>query len=250
MLWTNPTPTAVTAAVAATTTQAFPLPVQDTSNKSTNGAFAKCFLNGGTCPSTGTFPINNVKYDDGSPSGIALPNWFEISQANNNNQNLVIKPTGASHIGTHKIKVVFDSTHGPNPNYHALTITVTCQVVSITQPSNPNTNLSYNVYDPSNTKHQWTSADYTQVPPCGYTLQSSFTWTGVDASTALTSSNGALTIYTTKKSNAGTFALKLSNTVTIASNGPAGSSTFTPANDNEKIVFTVTVVDPCTTATI
>ena len=250
MLWTDPTPTAVTAPVAGTTNQVFPLPVQDTSNAATNGAFAKCFLNNGSCPSTGTFPISDVKYDDGSPSGIALPNWFEITQANDNNQNLVIKPTGASHIGTHKIKVVFGSTHGPNPNYQALTITVTCQVVSITQPANPTQNLSYNVYDPSNTKHQWTSADYTQVPPCGYTLSSSFTWTGVDASAALTSTDGALTIYTTRKTNAGSFPLKLSNTVTIASNGPAGSTTITPSGDNEKIVFTVTVVDPCITATI
>jgi hypothetical protein len=251
LLWTNPTATAVTAAVAATTTQAFPLPVQDTTNTATNGAFAKCFLTGGPgCASTGTFPIASVKYDDNSPSGIALPNWFEIAQASDNAQNLVIKPTAAAHIGTHKINVVFDSTYGPNPNYHALTITVTCQVVSIAQPSNPTTNLSYNVYDPSNTAHSWTATDYTQTPPCGYTLASSFAWEGVSTPAALSSTNGSLVIYTTKKANAGTFALKLANTVTISSNGPAGSSTFTPSGDSEKVVFTVTVVDPCSTATI
>ena len=147
MLWTNPTSKAVIAAVAATTTDSFPLPVQDTSNTASNGAFAKCFLNSGTCASSGTFPIADVKYDDGSASGIALPAWFEISQAANNAQNLVIKPTAAAHIGTHKIKVIFDSTYGPNPNYEAMVITVTCQVVSIAQPSAPVSNLSYNVYD-------------------------------------------------------------------------------------------------------
>lgn len=42
----------------------------------------------------------------------------------------------------------------------------------------------------------------------------------------------------------------MSNTITIASNGPAGSTTFTPSGDSEKVVFDVTVTDPCTTATI
>ena len=80
-------------------------------------------------------------------------------------------------------------------------------------------------------------------------MSSSFTWTGVDATSALTSSAGALTIYTTQKTQAGTYAVKLSNTVTIASNN-GSPSTFTPSGDGEKILFTVTVVDPCTTATI
>lgn len=80
MLWTAPSVTAVTARVAFTTTETFPLPVQDTSNSASNGAFAKCFLAGGPgCASTGTFPIGDVKYDDGSASGIALPSWFEIT---------------------------------------------------------------------------------------------------------------------------------------------------------------------------
>jgi len=52
-----------------------------------------------------------------------------------------------SHVGTHGILVVFDTTYGPNPNYKALTITVTCQVTSIAPPAAPTTNLAYNVYD-------------------------------------------------------------------------------------------------------
>ena len=153
MLWTNPTATAVTAPVASTTSQTFPLPIQDTSNTATNGAFAKCFLNGGTCASSGVFPIASVKYDDGSASGIALPGWFSISQSLTNSQSIDISPTDASHIGTHRINVVFESTYGPDPNYQALVITVTCTVTSITQPAAPTTNLSYNVYDASNTHH-------------------------------------------------------------------------------------------------
>lgn len=106
------------------------------------------------------------------------------------------------------------------------------------------------MYDPSNTVHNFVDADYTLTPPCGYSIISSFDWTGVDATTAITNSNGALTIYTTKKSEAGTYPLKLSNIVTIAANGPANTSTFVPATDGEKVVFTITIVDPCTTATI
>jgi hypothetical protein len=250
MLWTNPTAKTVTAPGAATTSETFPLPVQDTTNKATNGAFAKCFLSGGSgCASTGTFPIASVKYDDNSPSGIALPSWFVITQASDNNQAIQIKPTAASHIGTHKIKVVFDSTYGPNPNYQALTITVTCVVTSITQPAAPTTNLSYTVYDKSNSHHSFTTSQYTQTPPCGYTMTSVFTWTGVSASPALTNVDGALTIYTTKKAEKGTYPLKLQNVVTIASNG-GSSTTFTPATDAERVVFTVTVVDPCDAATI
>ena len=44
--------------------------------------------------------------------------------------------------------------------------------------------------------------------------------------------------------------MKLSNTITISSNGPAGSTTFTPASDSDKVVFTITVTDPCVLATI
>jgi len=106
------------------------------------------------------------------------------------------------------------------------------------------------VYDATNAYHDFTSATYTQVPDCGYTVTNSWSWEGVDATTALTSSGGALSIFTTKKAEAGTYEVKLSNAITIASNGPAGSTTFTPASDSEKTVFTVIITDPCATATI
>ncbi len=72
MLWTNPTAATATVAVASDSTETFVLPVQDTTNTATDADFAKCFLNGGTCASTGTFPIANVVIDDGTPSGAAL----------------------------------------------------------------------------------------------------------------------------------------------------------------------------------
>jgi hypothetical protein len=45
--------------------------------------------------------------------------------------------------------------------------------------------------------------------------------------------------------------LQLSNEITITdTEQPSGSRTFTPSGDSEKVVFTITVTDPCTTATI
>jgi hypothetical protein len=164
MLWTNPSPTAATVAVSADSTQTFPLPIQDTSNTASNAAFAKCFLNSGTCPSTGTFPIADVKIDDGTPSGAAIDSsWMIITQSATNSQTIEIKPRLASHIGTHKIKVIFDSLHGPNPTYEALTITVTCQVTSVAPPAAPSVgdaSLTYTVYDPTNISHDYSAATW------------------------------------------------------------------------------------------
>ena len=61
---------------------------------------------------------------------------------------------------------------------------------------------------------------------------------------------GALVVSTSLRSLAASHEVKLGNTLTIANNGPAGSTTFTPSGDSEKIVFTVTIEDPCLTATI
>ena len=75
----------------------------------------------------------------------------------------------------------------------------------------------------------------------------------MDATTAITATNtlsAALTIFSTVKTDAGTYPLKLSNTLTITSNGPGGSTTFTPASDADRTVFTITIVDPCASATI
>lgn len=176
MLWTNPSPTAVTVAVASTDTPAFPLPIQDTANTANDATFAKCFLAGGTCPSTGTFPIANVKYADGTSSGAALSGytWLTITQSADNTQTLNVAPVAASHIGVHNIIVNFDSTFGPNPTYTALTITVTCQVTSITPPAAPVSDLSYSVYEASNTVHDFTTAAYVQTPPCNYAVTNNF----------------------------------------------------------------------------
>ena len=106
------------------------------------------------------------------------------------------------------------------------------------------------MYDATNNYHDFTSATYTQVPDCGWPVTNSWSWEGVDASPALTTSGAALSVYTTAKAEAASYEVKLSNTITIASNGPAGSTTFTPSTDAEKTIFTITITDPCSSASI
>ena len=241
----------MTVAVGTPQSPTIPVPTADTSARSSNTAFDKCYLSGSTdCAETGSFSASDVTYDDGTPSGTTLPSWITFSSTGNKVQTITVSPTDGTHTGDHNIKVIFDSTYGPNPDYTALTITVTCQVTSVAPPAAPTTNLEYIVYDATNSYHDFTSSTWAQTPDCGYAVTNSFSWEGVDASSALTASGAALSVYTTQKSQAAVYTVKLSNTLTIASNGPAGSTTFTPSADSDKTVFDITVTDPCTTATI
>jgi hypothetical protein len=81
-------------------------------------------------------------------------------------------------------------------------------------------------------------------------MTDSFTWEGDSATPAITTSGATMTIYSGDRSQAATYPVKLGNEITIASNGPGGSTTFTPAIDADKVIFDVVLVDPCTTATI
>lgn len=147
--------------------------------------------------------------------------------------------------------------YGPNPTYEALTLTVTCQVTSVAPPAAPSVgdaSLTYTVYDASNVSHDYTASTWVQTPPCGYAVSNNFSWDGHAATTAITvdasSSVAALSIFSTKKADAGSYPIKLSNTLTIANNGPGGNTVFTPALDADKTVFTIIIVDPCETAII
>ena len=81
-------------------------------------------------------------------------------------------------------------------------------------------------------------------------MSNSFSWEGVDTTTSITANGAALSIFSTQKADDGSYPVKLSNTITIVSNGPASNTVFTPAADADKTVFTIIVVDPCKTATI
>lgn len=100
-----------------------------------------------------------------------------------------------------------------------------------------------------------TSLVYVQAPPCGYAYTSSLTWTGL-TTFITTPSNFILDVFsqdttvggTTSAAPSQTYTMTLANDITIASNGPAGSSTF--AASGATITFTITITNPCWTTTI
>lgn len=61
-----------------------------------------------------------------------------------------------------------------------------------------------------------------------------------------------LKVHTIKTSDAGTYEVKLLATITIAENGSNRNEVFPSgsANDSDKVIFNVILVDPCETATL
>ena len=114
--------------------------------------------------------------------GSALPSWVTFTSTGNKVQTISLAPADGTAIGTHTIKVVFDPTNGSDVSYSALTVTVTCQVTSVTAPAAPTTNLQYYVFAATNYKHDFASATYTQVPNCGYAKTDDWAWTLVNNS--------------------------------------------------------------------
>ena len=154
---------------------------------------------------------------------------------------------------SHTLFATFSSTHGADPFYTAFIFTVTCEVTSFTNPSDPS-NVSYTLFT-SSLEVDLTSLVYVQSPACGYAYTSSLTWTGLETFIT-TSTDYIVDVYSQAISTAGTsasspsqtYALTLSNDITIASNGPGGSNVAFPASGT--IGFSVTITNPCYTTTI
>lgn len=181
-------------------------------------------------------------------NGAAIPGWVTYSYTSNSVQTFDVAPTDGTAEGTWAITVIYESDHGTKPSYTTYTLTVTCTVLSITPPAAPVSGLTYTVYDETLT-FDFTASVYTQVPDCMWPVANSYSWEGTSGSPFVTT-NAILDVFTQAVDEAGSFEVKLANEITIASNGPAGSTTFTPASDAEKTVFTIDIVDPCVTATI
>ena len=130
-----------------TATYTFPVPTADTSNTATVNAFEKCYLNGATCDTEGQFPAVSVLFD-----GTAIPSgWVTYSASGTSSQTMTVTPTDGTAVGVHTITVIYDSINGPNPSYTAIELTVTCEVLTITPPSAPTSDLTYIIYDQTHT---------------------------------------------------------------------------------------------------
>jgi hypothetical protein len=162
-------------------------------------------------------------------------------------QEIDITPT-KTELGDHVFSVVFTPDNG-NAYTFTWTVTVECTVTAVTPPAAPTNDLTYIVYDTANT-FDFTSETWAQTPDCGYDYDSVFTWEGSTSTDAFAISGGTLVVSTSTRSLDASHEVKLVNTLTIPGNGPGGSTTFTPATDADKVVFTIVIEDPCKTTTI
>ena len=82
-------------------------------------------------------------------------------------------------------------------------------------------------------------------------MTDSFTWTGTNSYIVADSAiPGRINVATTSLAAVASHTVSVQNTVTIASNGSAGSTTFAPADANDKVEFTIVIENPCLTTTV
>ena len=128
LAWDNPSHLTPTVAVGTPSTQTVPIPTANTAATATNNAFQKCYLNSGTCATTGSFlDSTGIKYDDGTTAGgVTLPSWITYTSTSSTTQTVTLDPPDGTYVGTHTVLATFSSTHGSDPTYTAFVITVTC----------------------------------------------------------------------------------------------------------------------------
>lgn len=148
---------------------------------------------------------------------------------------------------------MFNPTNGLDKTFTALTFTVTCEVTSWTVPSAPTSptfDLSYTVFE-TPLSIDISSLAYTQSPACGYTSTNSYSWSGLTTFMSESpATSGNIIVSSNNLGNVGSHSIYFTNAITISSNGPAGSSTFTLNQVSDQVSFSVTVTDPCTASTV
>jgi hypothetical protein len=176
LAWTIPvSPTSVTVAVAASSSEVLPLPTVDKATPmAAYPAFKKCYDSSNDCAETGFFNWNGVNLADGS----ALPAFITLSSTGNQVQPILIAPTTGTDAGVYNIQATFVPTNGASQTYTAFFLTITCTVASWTAPAAPTTGLTYNVFDYASTI-DISGLAYVQSPACGYDFTSIYSWTGL-----------------------------------------------------------------------
>ena len=61
--------------------------------------------------------------------------------------------------------------------------------------------------------------------------------------------SGTIVVSSSNLSNVSTHSVYFTNTITVASNGPAGSSTFNVNTVSDQVSFSIVVTDPCSAST-
>lgn len=95
-------------------------------------------------------------------------------------QSIDIDPPDGTVTGTYTIVATFNPDNGADYVYSSLTFTVECEVTSFTDPSAPATQ-AYTIFNAAST-YAIPDSPYTQVPACGYTYTTVYTWADLPAS--------------------------------------------------------------------
>lgn len=128
---------------SSASTQTLILPESNTSARSTNAGFDKCYLDSADCAVTGAF--DSLQWDDGTGAA-SLPGWITFTTSGTTTQTISINPTDGTMIGTHSIVATFNPTNGADKVYTALTFTVSCEVTSFAVSGEPGSNPTYDVF--------------------------------------------------------------------------------------------------------
>lgn len=249
MQWTAPSIVTTSVNVAASSTPSLNAPAADTTARSSTKTFDVCYENSGTCDETGSYAAAaDFRYKAVGGSYDAITNsasgWISFSGS-----TLTIAPTDPLLSGVYYVAATWTPTSsGTAAEHQILTITVNCEVTSMTKPSAPTgADLIHDIKGSPLTFDFTTS--WVQVPACGYTYSSAFTWTGVSGNAFMTQTAGELIVQSYDSAeNSNTYALTVYNDVTIANNGATGSSTFSGSGDT--VDFTITLRDGCVSATL
>ena len=260
LLWDAPTIATPSVAVNIGSAETIPVPVANTSNRSTNAGFDYCYASNSeaadSCDLGGTFGAGSITYDDGVTSGgTTLPSWITFSSSGSSTQTVQIDPPDGSYMSqTHTLFATYTSTYGPDLTYTAMTITVICTITNYdmpTTPAEPTFDLSYIVFAAPMVIDLSTLA-YTEQPTCNYEFTEAITWTGLTSSFMTQDSNNAslISISTSDKSiaNSSPYALTYQRALTVTSSGQSGTTVFRNTG-SDILSFSVTVTDPCVAAT-
>jgi hypothetical protein len=190
LAWSAGSVNAVSVNIDASQNETPNVPVSSDAARSTDTAFATCYDSGNACVTTGSYAngASDFKYKlitDSSYS--ALPAWITWSST-----DLVFAPTDPALVGTYQIAGTYTPTHGTAAEYQVVTLTVSCEVTSMTVPANPTTGLTHYIKG-SPLVFDYSTA-WVQSPACGYTFTSSFTWTGTSGNSFMTTSGGELIV--------------------------------------------------------
>ena len=101
----------------------------------------------------------------------ALPDFITLSGS-----NLIVTPLDHTDVGTWVITVTQTTAKGIDPVWDAVTITVGCQITAVNAAAAPTTGLTYTLYSTPLLIDLKTWA-WTQVPSCGFTFSSAYSWT-------------------------------------------------------------------------